>query len=104
MANAVKESSKKNSLRPNAASHNNASWHTDTNVFLEHSPSGGSLYYKGPALQKVILVLGGSSPLLCHFNIFFQMTRKQGEFHKLFLLASLSEKIVEIILKINYYS
>ena len=44
----------KNSLKPNAASHNNASWYTDTDVFLEHSPSGGSLYYKGPTLQKII--------------------------------------------------
>ena len=32
---------------------------TDTDGFLEHSPSGGSLCYKGPALQKIILVLGG---------------------------------------------
>ena len=46
-ANALKESSKKNSLKSNAASHNNASWYTDTDGILEHSPSGGSLYYKG---------------------------------------------------------
>ena len=51
----------KNSLKLNAASHNNTSWYTGTDGFLEHSPSGGSLYYKAPALQKVILVLGGSS-------------------------------------------
>ena len=44
---------KNNSLKPNAASHN-ASWYTDTDGFPEHSPSGGSLYYKGPALQKII--------------------------------------------------
>ena len=31
---------------------NNASWYPD--VSLEHSPSGVSLYYKGPALQKMI--------------------------------------------------
>ena len=36
---------KKNSLKPNAASHNNTSWHADTDEFLEYSPSGGSLYY-----------------------------------------------------------
>ena len=44
---------KKNSLKLNVASHNNASWCTDTDGFLEHSPSRGSLYYKGPALQKI---------------------------------------------------
>ena len=57
-ANALKESSKKkkNSLKPNAASHNNTSWDTDTDGFLEHSPSGGSLHYKVPALQKIIQV------------------------------------------------
>ena len=48
----LKESSK-NSLKPNTASHN-TSWCTDTDGFLEHSPSWGSLYYKGPALQKII--------------------------------------------------
>ena len=53
-ANALKESSKKNSLKPNAASHNNASWYADTDGFLEHSPSRRSLYYKSPALQKII--------------------------------------------------
>ena len=39
----------KNSLKLNAASHNNASWNTDPEGFLEHSLSEGSLYYKGPA-------------------------------------------------------
>ena len=38
---------KKNSLNPNTASHNNASWHTDAEGFLERSPTGGSLSYKG---------------------------------------------------------
>ena len=51
---------KKNSLKPNAASHNNTSWCTDADGFLEHSPSGGSLFYKGPTLQKIILGFGGS--------------------------------------------
>ena len=62
-ANALKESSKK-LTEANAASHNkanNASWCTDTDGFLEHSPSWGSLYYKGPALQKIILGFWGSS-------------------------------------------
>ena len=58
----LKESSKKNSLKPNEASHNNTSWYTDTDGFLEHSPSGGSLYYKGPTLQKIIEVLRGVPP------------------------------------------
>ena len=34
-------------------------WCTDTDGFLEHSPGGGSLYYKGPALQKIIPVFWG---------------------------------------------
>ena len=50
---------KKNSLKPNTASHNNATWYIDTDGFLEHSPSRGSLYYKEPALQKTLPVLGG---------------------------------------------
>lgn len=45
----------KNSLQLNTASHKNTSWYTDADGFLEHSPIGGSLYYKGFALQKVIL-------------------------------------------------
>ena len=36
------------------------SWCTDTDGLLEHTPSVGSLYYKGPALQKVILGFLGS--------------------------------------------
>ena len=55
---------KEHSLKPNAGSHNNASWCTDTDGFLEHSPSGGSLYYKGPTLQKIILLLWGGPPLI----------------------------------------
>ena len=54
MGKPFERSFKKNSLKPNAASHNNASWYTDTDGFLEHSPSGGNLYYKGPILQKII--------------------------------------------------
>ena len=41
-------------MKPNTASYNNSSWHTDTDGFLEHSPSGGSLWYKGPDLQEII--------------------------------------------------
>ena len=50
------------SLKPNAASHYNTSWYTDTDGFLEHLPSGESLYYKGPTLQKIIRG-GGLGPL-----------------------------------------
>ena len=50
MGKYMKESSKK----LNTASDNNTSWYTDTDAFLEYSPSGGSLFYKGPALQKII--------------------------------------------------
>ena len=61
-ANVLKESSKENSLKLNGASHNNTKWYTDTDGFLEHSPSGGSLYYKGPALQKIIPGFFGGGP------------------------------------------
>ena len=39
------KSLQKNSLKLNASSHNTTSWLTDTDGSLEHSPSGGSLYY-----------------------------------------------------------
>ena len=58
------ESLQKNSLKPNAASHDNASWYTDTDGFSEYSPSQGNLYYKGPILQKIIL--GFLGPLIVH--------------------------------------
>ena len=37
----------------------------DADGFLEHSPSGASLYHKGPALQKTVRVFWGS-PLVCY--------------------------------------
>ena len=49
----------KNSLKLNAASHNNASWYTDTDGSLKPSLSRGRLYYKGPTLQKIISVFWG---------------------------------------------
>ena len=55
MGKCVERCFKKNSLKPNTASHNNASWYTDTDEFLELSPSGRSQYYKGSTLQKIIL-------------------------------------------------
>ena len=58
----VFQKKKKNSLQPNAASHNNASWYTDPDGFLEHSASGGSLYYNGPGLQKIIPFWGWGPP------------------------------------------
>ena len=51
------------SLRLNAASHSNVRWYRDTDGFLEHSPSGASLYYKGLTLQKIIC-FGGSHNIL----------------------------------------
>ena len=43
-------------MKLNTASHNNASWSTDTDGFPEHSPtSRQSLYYKGLTLQNIIL-------------------------------------------------
>ena len=62
-ANTLKESSKGKFIEAEPASHNNTSWYTDTDGFLEHSPNGGSLDYKGLALQKIILGFGGS-PLI----------------------------------------
>ena len=56
MGKPLKESSKKKITEANTASHN-VSWYTDG--FLEHSPSRGNLYYKGPAFQKIILVSWG---------------------------------------------
>ena len=64
-ANALKESSKKkNPLKLNAASQSNASWYTDPDGVLEHSSSWGRLYYKEPALQKIIPFSAGVPPCL----------------------------------------
>ena len=63
------KSLQKNSLPPNTAFHN-TSWYTDTDGFLEHSPSRGSLYYKGPTHHKITPISFGYPlvdwPLLCH--------------------------------------
>ena len=53
MGKSVEQVFKQNSLKLNASSHNNASWYTDTDGLLEHAPSGGSLYYEWPVLQKI---------------------------------------------------
>ena len=69
-ANALQGSpKKKSSLKLNTASHNNASWYTDTGGFLEHSPSWGSLYSKEPALQKIILVWGGPTLVIKQYLV-----------------------------------
>ena len=60
MGKCVERIFKKISLKPNAASHNNASWYTDTDGLLEHSPSEGNLCYEEPTLQKIILGFSGS--------------------------------------------
>ena len=59
MGKCIERVFKKNLLKLNAASHNTTNWYTDTDGFLDHSPSGGSLNYKGPTLQKKFH-LGGS--------------------------------------------
>ena len=46
----------------------NTSWCTDTDGFLEHSPSRGSLCYKGSTLQKISALFLRSSPLICDSN------------------------------------
>ena len=56
---------KQNSLRLNSASPNNTSWYIDTDGFLEHKPSGESLYYQGPALQKILPFLCVSPLIFC---------------------------------------
>ena len=56
----------KNLLKPNWASHNTTSWH-DIDRSLEHSPSRASLYYKAPALQKIILFVFFFYPTLYTF-------------------------------------
>ena len=87
-ANALKKSSKKNSLKPNPVSHNTTSRYTDTDGFLEHSSSGGSLYYKGPTLQKIIpdffrvplVLLSEAQPgsLAFSWMLWFCLWRQQG--------------------------
>ena len=58
------KSLQKKSLKPNAASYNNASQYTNTVRFLEHSPSPGGLYYKGPTLQERVSFWGRSPPCI----------------------------------------
>ena len=58
----------KNFTEAERSLYNNASWYTDTEGFLEHPPSGGSLYYKRPALQKIILGFLGSPLILWSFQ------------------------------------
>ena len=65
MGKRVESSKKISSLKLNAASHNNASWYTDLDGFLEHSPSQGSLYYKGFILQKIIPGFWGPPSYIC---------------------------------------
>ena len=61
MGKPVERLLRKQFTEANATSHT-TSWYTDTDGFLEHSPSGGRLYYKGPALQKIVLGCFGGSP------------------------------------------
>ena len=63
---------KTNSLKLNADSHNNTSWYTDTDGFLEHSPSREILYYKELALQKTYI------PRIC-FLLILEGGEREGE-------------------------
>ena len=62
---------KKNSLKPNAASPNNASWYTNTNGFLEHSPTGGSLYYPWHCTYDNFRVFGVPLVAILYASNFF---------------------------------
>ena len=71
------ETLQKELTKPNAASHNTTSRYTDTDGFLEHSPSGESPYNKGPTLQKIILGFGEFPPhiywiILTYLEIYFR--------------------------------
>lgn len=59
---------KENALKPNAASHTNSRRPPDQDGFLGLPPSGGSLFYRRPALQKIIPDFGGSPP---HISVVF---------------------------------
>ena len=71
-ANTLK-SLQKNSLKLDTASHNNTSWYTDTDGFLEHSPSRESMYYKGTTLQKIIHF--GEDPSFTHVTWMHMMSK-----------------------------
>ena len=74
-------------MKPNAASHNTSCALTDTDGFLEHSPSRGSLYYKGLTLQKIILVLGGPpSYIISYFLVHISINGHLGYLHSFFLI------------------
>ena len=56
---------KTNSLKPLTASHNNASWYTDADGFLEHSPRGGGkpvLQGARPSKDKSGFILDSTLP------------------------------------------
>ena len=53
--NTLKESSEKFTEAKHSLSQQ-CQLYTDTDGFLEHPPSGRNLYYKAPALQKIILL------------------------------------------------
>ena len=53
-----------NSLKPSAASHNNASWCPDADGSLDHSPSGGGLDCKDLPSRRQFRGFLGGSPLV----------------------------------------
>ena len=67
-AKALKESSKKFTDAKHGLSQQ-CQLVPDTGGFLEHSPSGGSLYCKGPVLHEIIQVFGGPPSHILWFNL-----------------------------------
>ena len=61
---------KKNPLKPNAASHNSASWYPDTDRFLEHSPSWGKPVLQGarPPEDNSSFLCVGVFPLIYNYS------------------------------------
>ena len=52
---------------------------TGRDGFLEHSPSGENLYYKGPAVRKIILFFWGISPCTLLLRIVLQKKKIKPE-------------------------
>ena len=63
---------KKISLKLNTAFHNNTSWYTDTDGFLEYSLIRESRYYKEPALQEIIPFWGIAPQILNIYGLKFK--------------------------------
>ena len=73
----VKRIFKKHSLKLNTASHNNASWYTGMDGFLEHSPSRDKPVLQGPHLPEEKSDFGGS-PLIKIVRVLFRKYEKKN--------------------------